>query len=113
MKQQYEYPSELNIAGIPYKIKYLDSPSGVDIHGRDSLWGQVDYWTRTIRIYNNGRPVEDVWSTIIHEVLHAISSKLHLKLNDDDRHDELDVIALSITDVLFRNNLIKLKRREE
>jgi len=100
-------PEKVNILGIEYQIEYLDKPSEVDIHKRDSLWGQIDYWTRTIRIYDNGRPQEDVWQTLMHEVLHGISDALKLKLNNEDMHDELDILSLAIMDVFFRNGWIK------
>jgi hypothetical protein len=95
------------MVGIKYSIECVNKPSDVDILNRESLWGQIDYWTRTIRIYDNGRPIEDVWQVLIHEVLHGISDALKLKLNNDDMHDDLDVLALAITDVLFRNDWIK------
>jgi hypothetical protein len=103
--------NEINIMGVNYKIEYFDKPSDVDIYKRESLWGQIDYWTRTIRIYNgSNRPIEDIWQTIFHEVLHGIVSALHLKsLEKAENHDELDLIALGLTDILFRNNLINLK----
>ncbi|MFT6550489.1 MAG: hypothetical protein ACJA1I_000517 [Zhongshania marina] len=100
-------PEKVNILGIEYQVEYVDKPSDVDIHKRESLWGQIDYWTRTIRIYDNGRPHEDVWQTIIHEVLHGIADALKMKLNKKDMHDELDILALAITDVFYRNGWIK------
>ena len=104
-------PQSLVILGKPYAITYCDNPLDVDLHKRDSCWGQVDHWTHTIRIYDNGRTLEDIWETILHEVLHAIGDLLKLDIlnkgADDDRekHEELDVLALALTDVLFRNNL--------
>ncbi len=70
------------------------------------MWGQVDFWTRTIRIYDNNRPDEDVFECVLHEVLHAIAESLKLELRKAERHDELDLIALGLTDVLFRNGWI-------
>lgn len=100
-------PDNINILGINYKIQYCSNPAEVDIFKRESLWGQIDYWTRTIRVYDNERPIEDLWQTIIHEVLHGISDQLHLKVfADSANHDELDIIALAITDFLIRNNLL-------
>lgn len=101
-------PDTVNILGITYGITYVDKPSEVDIFKRNSLWGQIDYWTRTIRIYDNGRADEDVWETVIHEVLHGIASELKLHAFDsNDNHDELGLVALALTDVLFRNDWIK------
>ena len=101
-------PEKLNIMGIEYKIQYVDKPSDVDIYKRESLWGQIDYWTRTIRVYDNGRNIEDVFQTLMHEVLHGISEALKLGLNKPERHDELDILALALTDVLFRNEMLKI-----
>jgi hypothetical protein len=96
-------PEKVNILGIEYSIAYVDKPSEVDIYKRESLWGQIDYWTRTIRIYDNERPVADVFQAVLHEVLHGIAEALKLELNKPERHDELDLIALALADVFFRN----------
>ena len=101
-------PSEVTILGVTYKIEYVEKPSDVDIFRREALWGQIDYWTRTIRIYDNGRQLEDVWQTIIHEVLHGIAEGFKLELKEKDRHEELDLLAAAITDTLFRNNGLKV-----
>ena len=107
-------PESLNILGINYKITYCANASEVDIHKRESCWGQVDFWTQTIRIYDNGRQVEDIWETIIHEILHVIGEKLKLEcfdkgnIKDERKHEELSIIATALTDTLFRNDLIKV-----
>lgn len=102
-------PESVNILGVTYKISYVDKPPDVDIFKRASLWGQIDYWTRTIRVYDDGtQPPEDTWRMLFHEILHGIAHQLHLKvLEDEDNHDLLDVLALALTDVLFRNDWIK------
>lgn len=101
-------PNDVNILGVDYKILYVDKPSDVDIHKRESLWGQIDFWTRVIKIYDKDRSDEDVWQTIIHEVLHGIAEGMHIKvLEDDDNHTDLDRIAVALTDVLFRNDWIR------
>lgn len=98
------YPETVNVLGVEYAIEYVDNPTDVDIFKRKSLWGQCDYWTRTIRIYRNERPFEDIWQTIVHEVIHAIEEQLKLKCFEDDRgHEELDILALALCDVMFRN----------
>ena len=103
-------PESLNILGIDYRIDYCDKPSEVDVFKRESLWGQVDPWTKTIRIYDKGNSDEDVWQTIFHEMLEAFKINLHLACFEGERgHEELDLVAMAINDVLFRNNLIKLE----
>jgi hypothetical protein len=103
-------PKQVVILGKTYSITYCDKPSEVDIFKRDSLWGQVDYWTRSIRIYANSLGDEDIFHNILHEILHAITVDLHLDCfdqNDQQKHDELDLVALALTDTLFRNQWIK------
>ena len=108
-------PESLVILGTNYSIEYCDKPSEVDIFKRDSLWGQVDYWTRTIRIYDNGRNITDVWHSIIHEMLHVFGQQLKLNIfdkgysEDKDKHEELDIVAFALVDTLFRNDLIKIE----
>lgn len=96
-------PTKVNILGHEYSITYVDNPAEVDLFKRESLWGQTDYWTRTIRVYDNGRNDEDVFQTVLHEVLHGISEALKLNLNKNENHEELDLLALALTDVFFRN----------
>ena len=107
-KMEYK-PSKVNILGIEYNIIYCDKPSEVDVFKRNSLWGQIDYWTNTIRIYDNQTSKEQILHTLIHEILHGISGQLKLELNKDERHDELDILALSLADVFVRNGWIKLE----
>jgi len=109
-------PKNLTILGKSYTIEYCDNPANVDINKRESLWGQVDYWTRTIRIYDIGRNNnEDIWHYLIHEILHVFGQELKLECfekgyaNDQKKHEELDIIALALTDTLFRNNLIRIE----
>lgn len=107
-------PESLNILGFTYKIIYCENPADVDAEKRTALWGQRDHWTREIRIYDHERAVNDIWHTIIHEVLHAIGECLKLDIldkgigKDEKKHDELDILALALADVLFRNDLIKV-----
>ena len=102
-------PEKVNILGIEYKIIYVDNPVEVDIYKRDALWGQIDYWTRTIRIYDNGdKPLEDIWQALWHEVVHGIVDLLHIKsLEGKEKEDDVDLLALALNDILFRNEWIK------
>ena len=92
--------------------KVLNRPSDVDIYKRESLWGQIDYWTRTIRVYANDRTLEDIFETIIHEVIHGIEAELHLKaFKKDDGHNELSILAVALSDVLTRNGWVNLANK--
>ena len=113
MSEKLEKPTTINILGIPYQVLYVDKPSDVDIFHRKSLSGQIDYWTRTIRIHDANQPIEDLWSIIFHEVLHGIAIELRLKSlendeDEDETHKDLDILALALTDVLVRNGWLQI-----
>jgi hypothetical protein len=103
-------PTQVNILGIIYKIQYVDRPSDVDIHQRESLWGQIDYWTRTIRVYDNQTPIEDIWDTILHEVIHGLVCHLKLSqyIKDGKEEDLVGLLAMGINDTLTRNNWVNI-----
>ena len=103
-------PEKVNVLGIEYKVEYVEKPSDVDIYKRESLWGQVDFWTRTIRIYKNGRPEVNIWETLFHEIIHAIAEALRIKVNGSllrTDEDATELLALALTDTLFRNEWMK------
>ena len=103
-------PTEVNILGVKHSITYVDNPAEVDRDKRKSLWGQIDYWTRSIRIYKNDRPVEDIFESILHEIIHGIEESLHLEgLSDENNCDNLDILALALTDVFFRNGWLEIE----
>ena len=108
-------PNKVNILGKEYKIIYVDNPAEVDVQKRESLWGQVDYWTRTIRVYRNERTLGDIWETLIHEILHAIDSELELELfsnKDKEKHKNCGRIGIALADVLLRNNWLKIENEK-
>ena len=101
-------PDSINILGKNYTVTYVDKPSDVDIHNRDSLWGQVDYWTHSIRVYSpDSFSEEECLETILHEVLHVIAMKLKLVLDDHDNHDDLGLLAMGLADTMLRNGWLK------
>lgn len=101
-------PKKVNILGKEYSITYVKNPVNVDMQKRTSLWGQIDYWKREIRVYDNGRKIHDVWDTIIHEILHGIDEELHLELFNNEAGEILNErLSMALADVLFRNNFIR------
>ena len=99
-----ERPKRINILGVQYQVIYFDNPAEVDSERRKALWGQVDYWTRTIKVYDNGRPTTDIWKTIIHEIIHAIGAATHRdEFNSACDEDAIDCLALGLMDVFTRN----------
>jgi len=104
-ERTYTRPDSVCILGKMYTIEYKDKPSDVDIFKRSSIWGQCDFWTHSIRIYDC-KENEDVWHTIMHEIAHAIVFELKLKTLDpanDEAHDDLDLLMLGLVDTLTRN----------
>jgi len=96
-------PESVNILGKTYSVTYVDKPSDVDIYSRDSMWGQVDYWTHSIRVYApKGFSQEEILDTLLHEILHVISHKLKLKALDEN-HDDLGLVAMALADTILRN----------
>ena len=100
-------PTKISILGIDHTIIYVEKPSDVDVHGREVLMGQIDYWTRTIRVHDDGRDIKDVWQILFHEILHGIAESLDLALGKEKHHAELDILSLAVCDTLIRNGLVK------
>lgn len=101
-------PESVNILGKQYSITYVDNPVEVDRNRRNALWGQVDYWTRTIRVYSNETLIEDIWQTILHETIHAIAEELHMRgIQGAANEETVALLALALTDVLIRNDWLK------
>lgn len=105
-------PNRIKIIDLIYTVEYVDKPSDVDIHRRSSLWGQCDFWTRTIRVYRNDRSESDIWQTLWHEIVHAICEKLHLEAKEGDLGDQeniVDLLATGINAVLQDNGFVRTK----
>lgn len=103
-------PTSVNILGRVYTIEYTDKPSDVDVFGRKSLWGSVDYWTRSIRILDNGRELSDIWETVIHEVIHGIAEELEIRsLKQDEVEDDIVRLSVALTDTLIRNGWLPIE----
>lgn len=97
-------PKDVNILGTKYNIVYCDKPCDVDAFQREALWGQIDYWTRTIRIYIANRGGDDVWKTIFHEVIHGITNELKIDFcKQNDTEKVTDLLATGFYDVITRN----------
>ena len=105
-----ELPSSIDVFGITYTIGYHDLPNNVDIEKRTSLFGQTDLWDRTIRIYYKDRPLEDVFITLFHEILHIVDGELEIGLfpsMGDDEEKSINLLALALYNVFARNGWLK------
>ncbi len=104
MNRHPSLPTSVRIMGITYSIKYHDKPSDVDVFKRESLWGQIDFWTRTINIYyrHEDHALDSIWQVILHEVMHGIAVHLHLEeLNESE--EAIDLLSLGLMNVEFQN----------
>jgi len=97
-------PEILYVNDKPCIITYCDRVIDVDPSGRSLNDGQYDPWDRTIRIYDGGRSFEEIWHTMFHEIIHVI--EVDLKRNFDE--DTVDLLALGINGVFFRNRLFSI-----
>ena len=56
-------------------------------------------------VYDNVSSEEEVWDTIWHEILHGIAGGLKINSlkdwKDEQKHEDLRVLALAITDSLY------------
>lgn len=95
-------PDHLVILGIPYRLVPCDDPVQADVYRRYPVFGQVDFASRTVRVYVGDRPAQDVLRTVLHESLHAIMEQLHLP-DPDDGDDRLDCLALALVNLLQQN----------
>jgi len=103
MTNKDKLPKKVKIFNEVYSIKYVDNPADVDVHKREALFGQVDYWTCIIRVYaGKERTLQSIYHTIWHEMLHAICQVLRLEeLRDNE--DAIDRLATGISGVLQDN----------
>jgi len=105
-------PEKVNICGIEYKIEYCENAADVDTLKRRTLWGQMDHWRSVMTVYDNGQSDGEVFSTIIHEVLHGIEEAVNLTCFKDDKGKELkelDTLATALADVLVRNGWLNME----
>ena len=110
-----ELPTKFELLGIPYTIAYHELPSEVDADKRASLVGQHDPWDRTIRIYYKNKPLEDVFITLIHEILHAVDNELEMSLfasMGDDEEKSINLLALALFNVLNKNGWLNFPAKK-
>lgn len=105
-----DLPTEINIFGITYTISYHESPTEVDAEKKSSLFGQTDGWDRTIRIYYKDRPLEDIFITLTHEILHIIDDELEMDLFHSMGNAEeksINLLSLALYNIFKTNNWLK------
>lgn len=108
-------PKQVVIAGKSYRIDYTADMVKTDIDQRSALWGQVDYHTRTIRVYvgkdKHKRQPADILETLLHEIIHAIladNKMLMAAMKDGMNESFTDTLGVQLADTLTRNGLVRL-----
>jgi len=92
-------PVSINIMGIPYQMEYVREPI---IQDGATCGGQIDFWNRKIKIAETPN-AEDMFQTILHEVLHGIANAVHMEMDENST----DILAGVIMDTFCRNGWIK------
>ncbi len=99
-------PKTIVLFSKRYRMQYCENPVDVDSQKRQSLWGEVDHWDNTMRIFigNGVRDFTEVMHTIVHECVHAIEAQLKLDENCCNEHF-IDLLSLGIVDLLKNNKI--------
>ncbi len=96
-------PKQINIMGADYRVMYVDSCSDVDHDRRESLLGQIDHTSKTIRIYQDSLPIFSIWEAVMHEVVHGIVAAANLGGAKLGSESTVDTISRILLDTLIRN----------
>ena len=104
--------TKIRIAGIPFKIKKVETELEVCHTGSgQKLWGQISYSEHSIRILK-ASPERELRS-IIHEVLHGIINEYRVRELMDDKGDHLefpiDQLAIGLAEVMESVGITELK----
>lgn len=101
-----EFPEQVNILGRTFKVRYVKTYNDVDIDRKDGLTGQCAFDRQTISILAGGRPVDAVFQTLMHEVLHAVLAICNANV-PEDRHE---MVSHALADTLVRNGFIEVDK---
>lgn len=101
-----ELPESVIVLDSIYTIKYFETYIDVDPYHRQYNEGCFDPETSCIRIYAGSRSEQDIRQTLLHEIVHAIGSKMKIELlaSDDEKSDEaVDKLAIALNKLLQDN----------
>lgn len=101
-------PKNVNILGKVYTIEYVEKPMKEEETDDHVALGRISYVDRKIFIYDRNRGLTDLWDTILHEVLHGVVTEMVIRsFESDETHDDLDRLAIGLSDTLIRNGWLK------
>jgi hypothetical protein len=92
-------PTNISILSIPHTIVLQEEPI---ICGDASYQGVTDLAVCTITISVGGRPYESILETLLHEVLHIIVYRMHVRI--DREESVINVLASGLLQFLISND---------
>ena len=99
-------PSTVMVGGIPHTVSYHDKPSDVDLFQRESMWGQHDPWTKSIRVYKDDNPYASIFKVLLHEIIHGYGVEWNmdeLTSHCEKAEENVDVYVRMFFDILSSN----------
>ncbi len=95
-------PTKINILGIPYRVKYCDTPEICSCDKEEPALGWLNFDTSVMRVFKGKRSREQIWKTIWHEILHAIFSETKLfKYVGKQEEKIIETISAALPTVKF------------
>jgi len=99
-------PKMVTIFSKEFSITYVEEFSEVDRAKEESLYGQVDYRTNSIRIYKpKDYSLENTWHILLHEIVHIIKDNMNVDFQQDEEERIIDNFALGFMHLCFANKL--------
>lgn len=98
-------PKKVIATSTEYEVLYFNDAYQVDPNKREERYGTVHFDNAQIRLYKKHK---QLFKTFMHEVLHVINHEYGIGWFNDERFDQdLDRIAVGLTDVLVRANMLR------
>jgi hypothetical protein len=96
------WPDEVTVLGRKFQVRYCSDSTAPNL-------GAIDEERLAIQIYCAHMSKEVIYSTLLHEIIHAVSDTL------GDEFDEPVVtrFAVSLSDTLIRNGLVEFPGQSE
>lgn len=104
-------PKKIKILSIEYNIEYVDDPRAADWGDGEKARGSVCWEENTIKVLKANRPIQDIWRTIIHEVLHIINWDMNVDCADDEKY--VSQVSTAFNCFLWENGILKKSSKKE
>lgn len=100
-------PKRLVVLSKQYTVTYCKRQCGVNPdEPTEAVSALIDMEKGTIRIYDGGRPWNEIMTDLLHEIMHAICAEMGGPLALEQHHDDLNRMSTCIADTLHRNGLL-------